>query len=207
MPVEISRANQDKLTPKTIHAAIHEGIERAFNFHMASTSRRAGWWLGDAPEYLLTVHIARAIFKKYRRYGDDYFIDLECQFEDDTNKYDLMIWKGENPTSVIEVKKQGGGKNKWMNLGHADLRNDVGRIETLLCQQPSIRHGAIGIWMACDSDEKHNRSAIKVLLEQIEKMKDGLQKRSNDQINWQVERKTHKKDKSAWASVVAFARR
>ena len=114
-----------------------------------------GYWLWEAPEYMVTTYIARQISTIDRTF----YLTLENKVRDGlkdagggkgrprkdlrfNGKFDILLWWANGtPRAIIEVKNQVTGFSK--------IKDDVSRISAALTNQNTIRCGFIAYFTSC----------------------------------------------------------
>lgn len=130
-----------------------------------------GHWLYDAPEYVTTTNVARAIWSS-RNQKHHYLLTLEekvsnvCESVDvRLGNVDIALWdpgSARTPGScraLIEVKKQ--------ISGFEHVKDDIQRICDLLQRNRSIRFGAMAYCMAHADEGADDQQVKHVLLNRV----------------------------------------
>ena len=139
-----------------------------------------GYWLHQAPEYLMTTYVAREIAMHKE---NPYYITLEHNTAEavadaggmrpgrprndlrPNGKFDILLWWGnETPRAIIEVKKH--------ISQYRQINADVSRICTVLEQHNTIRHGIMAYYTA-HYGENSRRSLRNFLLERLNNIENG----------------------------------
>lgn len=128
-----------------------------------------GYWLWEAPEYMVTTYIARQISTISDR---TFYLTLENNVRDGirdagggkgrprnalrfNGKFDILLWWANGtPRAIIEVKNQVTGFSK--------IKDDVSRISAALSRQNTIRCGFIAYYTSRrDSDGLSAKNYVK----------------------------------------------
>ena len=138
-----------------------------------------GYWLWKAPEYMLTMYIAKEIWA----IPGSKYLTLESKVRENMSeaggfgrgrlsenvrpdgRSDITLyWAGETPRAIIEVKNQIETINK--------IKDDIDRISTMLRNADStFQFGLIAFYTSCKDrgeDGKRAKSTIEERLERIE---------------------------------------
>ena len=158
-----------------------------------------GWWLGYAPEYLLTCSIAEAISNA----EGSCFVTLEhsvteMMYEAGTNRRgpwpkklrgngraDIVVWWAcDEPRAIIEVKTDVYSLNK--------LRADIDRIANTLSKNGeggSIQFGTLALFTdASDSEKSKSREILELRINGwYEKIKIKYEKKLNIERDFHIE--------------------
>jgi len=224
--MENYRREGNTVKPKAqlIQTAIHEGIEEALIHHQSLT----GYRLSEGPEHQLTSCIG----DKLRHCGSDYSVEFEYRVTealkeaDDSRvsnppndlrprgRVDLMVWEGNKPIGIVEVKRQ--RSTDWLLFGR--LKEDIERVESFLSNSSSIRFGAIGVYVDADKTwdngqatrgwKKYRKNMIIRVLKFFQKEYErNFKKRNSDDVKWKVDMQVHGNHKVAWGSFAAVAQR
>lgn len=131
-----------------------------------------GYWLQEAPEYMVTTYIARQISTINNR---TYYLTLENKVRDGirdadgskgrprkalgfNGKFDILLWRANGtPRAIIEVKNQVTGFSK--------IKDDVSRITAALSSDNKIRCGFIAFYTSLSKGE--NKSAIERVISRV----------------------------------------
>ena len=114
-----------------------------------------GYWLWEAPEYMVTTYIARQISTNCDR---TFYLTLGNNVRDGikdaggkgrprnalrfNGKFGILLWRANGtPRAIIEVKNQVTGFSK--------IKDDVSRISAALTNQNTIRCGFIAYYTSC----------------------------------------------------------
>ena len=135
-----------------------------------------GYWLCDAPEYLITTYIARQL-TTYR--GHKYYVTLENNTRAAINdaggmrkgrprrdlrlqgRFDILLWWAKDtPRAIIEVKKH--------ISAFKHISEDVSRICSTLEQENDIRAGLVAYYTSHGSEPDEVAQFISKRLEVIE---------------------------------------
>lgn len=127
-----------------------------------------GYWLWEAPEYMVTTYIARQISTISDR---TFYLTLENNVRDGikdagggkgrprkdlrfNGKFDILLWWANGtPRAIIEVKNQVPGYSK--------IKYDASRISAALSQQNTIRCGFIAYYTSlADSTGKLAKNRV-----------------------------------------------
>ena len=121
-----------------------------------------GYWLWEAPEYMVTTYIARQISTISDK---AFYLTLENNVRDGirdaggasgrprkalrfNGKFDILLWWANGtPRAIIEVKNQVPGFSK--------IKHDVSRISAALSQESTIRCGFIAYYTSLTDDERN----------------------------------------------------
>lgn len=160
----------DKIVSNTL-----AGIAKAHKDYERWTG---GYWLWDAPEYLITTYIARQL-TTYR--GHAYYVTLENSVRDAINdaggfrrgrprrdlrlqgRCDILLWWAKDtPRAIIEVKKQ------ISDFKH--ISDDVARICSNLDNNNDIHTGLMAYYT---SHRSKPDTAAKVISERQERIESG----------------------------------
>ena len=156
-----------------------EIIENALRGIAAAQKDYARWsgdcWLWEAPEYLITTYVARALA---RHTANPYYITLESKVGDVieeaggigpgrrpkalnlNGKFDLLIWWGNGkPRAPVEIKRH--------VRGFADIRDDVKELCTVLRKNKNIKFGLLAYYTSCAKDDE-SRTFLRDRLQNIE---------------------------------------
>ena len=154
---------------KTVIENTLKGISKSVKTYSAWSGWDDGYWLVDAPEYLITTYIANEI-ATYRRMK--YYITLEQgtraamsdaggmkqgQPRKDlrlNGRVDIVLWWADgSPRIVIEVKNH--------IYGYWQINKDVARICSVLDQNNSIRRGLAAFYTS-DLKEKLSKRISRI---------------------------------------------
>ena len=120
-----------------------------------------GYWLWEAPEYMVTTYIARQISTISDK---SFYLTLENNVRDGirdaggasgrprkalrfNGKFDILLWWANGtPRAIIEVKNQVTGFSK--------IKDDVSRISAALIRQNTIRCGFIAYYTSLADGER-----------------------------------------------------
>ncbi len=148
---------------------IRKGIESAFKEWMDMS----GEWLNSAPEYLVTVHIAQQLRKKFDANQRSIFLEpsVSKTLEDaggiqrgpnakalrSTGRYDIVVGhKDMRPRAVIEVKSP-----LW-NPMESTMKKDLARLCKTLLQNrdgTQIHSALMGIYVSSRVPERNDATA------------------------------------------------
>ena len=143
-----------------------------------------GSWLWEAPEYMLTMYIAKELGtmpgSKYLTLESNVRSTLEdaggmgrgrtSKFARLDGKFDIVLWwKNCTPRTVIEVKNQ---------IGIHNIEKDIERISTILRKKNTFRCGLIAFYTS-KGDERRGGEGAK---ETIEKQLDNIEQRASDTL-------------------------
>ena len=131
-----------------------KGIEKSFNeyYKWSGNNDACGEWLWNAPEYLITVNIAKELSKNstFLTLEDnvDYVLkhagkktgrDSERLRKD--GRVDIILWKKEcKPNAVVEVKHRVYSKTK-------NIEVDIKRITEMLKKSESLDFGILAMYV------------------------------------------------------------
>ena len=128
-----------------------------------------GYWLYQAPEYLMTTYISKEL-AKYKECS--YYITLEHSTTDAMAKagdvrrgkprddlrlngrFDILLWWNESPRVIIEIKKH--------ISQYKHISDDICRICSVLEQHNTIRHGIMAYYSAHYGES--NQGALRNLI-------------------------------------------
>ena len=150
--------------------SVLDGIETA----VKSYYKMSGWLLWSN-EQVITVNIAQKISSKYRTRRRPLWVSLEALYQDirtDANanngpipnvlqgnpRHDMVVWNGDLPWCVIEVKSFNGAKRS--------RTHDVRRIKSVLRSiigQNTLRFGLFAFGSRFKKDSSYNETAEKIL--------------------------------------------
>ena len=171
-----------KVSKNEILQACIDGIEQSFNEYLMWTGNTE--WLWNAPEYLITVNIAKELWKidkdaKYITLEDNikYMLSeanakMKGQLERKARgngRSDIVFWWGKGtPRGIIEVKNAVYKKE--------DIQEDLDRIFALLKKKSDIEFGVLAFYV-----DKHFKSG-----NAEKKIQDRLQEKFLDVIESEV---------------------
>lgn len=177
--------NQSQRGPVPIKAIIKKtrsGIVKAQKDYEAWSG---GLWLFEAPEYMLTMYIAKELWTLSGRKKPRLYLTLESNVRGvlkdaggmgrgkiseaarPGGRSDIMLWWGSNdmPRVVIEVKR-------WVSDSATEIKQDIERINTMLRKRDnSFQCGLVAFYTSRwdrEGDGEGARSTIKDRLENIE---------------------------------------
>jgi hypothetical protein len=176
---------ESRLTP-----LIHKGIGNARRLYESLTNERG--WLSEAPEYLITVEIARVLGKHLK----NRHVNMECSVREAmldagstrkgrprtthrrNGRFDILLSrKGGKPWCIIEVKSPA--------MTRKVLTNDIKRIRDTLIHRKthgsSISCAALAFYT--DRDEKDRKS----WKEQLDFLKSASESLANELLNQRTE--------------------
>jgi hypothetical protein len=160
-----------KITHDEIIEACLEGIEDSFNEYIRWSG---GEWLWNAPEYLLTVNIA----KKIANIQKNKFITLEDNIKETlktanakikgkisnkarpNGRSDIILWWANGtPRGIIEVKNAVFGFEK--------IKEDIDRIIELLKKDSSIEFGITTFYIDRHYESGNSKEKVQKKIESI----------------------------------------
>ena len=127
-----------------------------------------GDWLWNAPEYMATTRIARALYRldgvhrvTMESNVQDALDDAGGRFVGKPNKrlnlqgrFDLVVWNRRGPRGLIEVKTNVGG--------YSTVRADVDKLCTALSKADAVRWGLV-VYFSSFAPGKHKRAKNRVV--------------------------------------------
>ena len=135
-----------------------------------------GYWLWEAPEYMVTTYIARQISTISDK---AFYLTLENNVRDGirdaggasgrprkalrfNGKFDILLWWANGtPRAIIEVKNQVTGFSK--------IKDDVSRISAALKRQNTIRCGFIAYYTSlADGEHKPAKNRVETRVDGVE---------------------------------------
>lgn len=134
-----------------------------------------GYWLWEAPEYMVTTYIARQISTISDK---TFYLTLENKVRDGmreaggasgrprkdlrfNGKFDILLWWANGtPRAIIEVKNQ--------VTGYSKIKYDVSRISAALSQQNTIRCGFIAYYTSlADTEHKLAKNRVETRVDGV----------------------------------------
>ena len=176
-----------------------------------------GCWLWEAPEYLVTTYIARQISTIE---DTDYYVTVEHKVRDAIDdagglgrgrpphalrldgRFDILLWDGEKPSSVVEVKNQVSSSFQ--------LRSDVARVCAVLDPRRAeeIQDGLLVFYTSkyLKGNEKGVKCFVADRLDRIEAETRQLVEETGR--TWEAAKRSKVKrlEDSAWAAAVFHIR-
>lgn len=197
-----------KLTYDEILNACVEGIKKSFKEYKDWSG---GEWLWNAPEYLITVNIA----KELNKINKSKFITLEDNVKETlknanakikgnlkekiraNGRSDIIIWWGKGtPRGIIEVK------NAVFLINH--IFDDVNRILGLLEKDSDIELGVISFYIDRHYETKNPIEKVEEKIKEIIKELEEIANKHNLKYKWVYEEIEHTDNDAAFGVAFMF---
>ena len=195
-----------KITYDEILNACIDGIQKSFNEYYEWSG---GEWLWNAPEYLLTVNIAKELNKidkpkfitledNIRKTLKNAHIKTRGPLKKDIRpdgKSDIILWWGKRtPRGIIEVKNA-----VW---GLAYIQKDINRVLGILEKKSDIELGVISFYMDRHYENGHPVERLEKNIKEILNSLEKIAKENNLKYRWIYDEIEHINNDVAFA--VAF---